>query len=193
MQVKVVHTSSNNIKLVLPVHNVELENCPVVLRLVGYDRSDLFKVEDVRLATKWSPNKYFAVGEKGYQASRAYTSEAEKEEILQFIQHPNEPATPRGPTEPSKIFWCTFDGIVRGKTPSELGHGGSVPEIAVYHTEAEAHMILLNTRLFWEDVRVWEDSDISTVSNLKLPNPYLQPNEALLSSLIWESRNQNKR
>ena len=93
------------------------------------------------------------------------------------------------------LNWCTFNGIVRGRTPAEMGLDGLLENpSAVLHSYRDMRVYMQALQKFWAE---WPHSEadhdvVEKVSGVKLSNPWFQPSPQAMAAFLSQLSAENK-
>ncbi len=144
-------------------------------------------IMDVRLGQYARPGPYFNVGADGFWAKWTAKDDVE----AGFVRAQLRETFPPQSAAPLEVEWCTFDGIVRGKAPDELGVAKHIVNpAAVLHRYRAVRSYFEQLQTFWA---AWphseRDPDIrAKVSAVKIPNQWRQPSAAAVSAALLAKR-----
>jgi hypothetical protein len=170
-------------KLVIDEPGVARNEKAVLAVMELYEGMGVWTLEDVRLHQHAHVSPWFTVGAHHFHASyQAPTARA-----AQVARGLLRECAPVSEKNNRLIEWCTFEGIVRGKTPAEMGiqsiFMGDFPKL---HTRKDAMEKMQAIADFWEQSGLSEtDPDVREKASLvKIENPWRQPTDMGLAMMV---------
>ena len=168
---------NQHFKLVIDEPGLAPDKCAVLAVASLYEGLGVWTVEDIRLREHGIASPYFSVGADDYWAQ--WTAPNVEAAILaKGMIKESFPLTSND--SELDLNWCTFDGLVRGKTTEEAGVAKHMQNPApLLHSYSEARAILRDIAEFWAS---WPHSESDTdirqkVSATKIDNPWRQLRE----------------
>ena len=186
MKTKLYNWKNRQIKLIMVEKGLKPDDCAALAVATLHEGLGVWNIEDVRLTQYGQASPYFCVGADQYWAS--YTApDIEKAKIARSLIKEEFPRK-EGASE-LKIDYCTFDGHVRGKTPTEMGVETHVRnQSPLLHTMAEAKEYLNNLVKFW-DAQPFNANDPDArgkASEVKIENPWRQVRDLMMTMNLME-------
>jgi hypothetical protein len=174
---------NQQIKLVIDEPGVPRNEKAVLAMMEIYEGAGVWTLVDVRLHQHGQVGPWFDVGahhfHANYQAPNARSAELARGLLRE--------CTPSLDRKNPLVQWCTFEGIVRGKKPSEMGVSSCfITDDAKLHTRKEAMAHMETIAKFWADCDISEtDPDVREKANsVKIENPWRQPTDIGLAMLV---------
>lgn len=171
---------NKQLKLVIDEPRVAPDKRAVLAVAELHEGLSVWTITDVRLAQYRTASPYFNVGADHFWASWT----AKDADQLQRVRGHLRETFPQKPGGELGLDWCTFDGIVRGKTPAEMGVAAHLNNpAAVLHKLQDVRAYLDELQEFWGNWPHSErDPDIrEKASALKIHNPWRQPSSMAIS------------
>lgn len=181
-------------KLVIDEPGVPSNKRSVLAVAELYEGLSVWTITDVRLAQHGKASPHFSVGAEHFWASWSANDEDELRRVRSNLRE----FFPQKPGGELDLYWCTFDGIVRGKTPAEMGVAAHLNNPApVLHTLQEVRAYFSQLKAFWADwAHSEQESDIrEKASAMKVHNPWLQPSSTTIAfkAAAHQARDQHKK
>jgi hypothetical protein len=170
-------------KLVIDEPGVERNEKAVLAVMELYEGLGVWTLTDLRLAQHHKAGPWFNIGADEYHARYAAPDENYVKFAHSLLRETNDSS------DPLVVSWCTFNGIVRGKTPEEMGLSSrflnTIPRL---HTRKEGLDRLEAMKQFWLESGLNEtDPDVrEKASAIKIDNPWRQPSQYELSWDVME-------
>lgn len=187
MQVNFVSLNKSQYKIVVDQPGMPKADKPVLAVMTHYQGTGCWSVEDLRLypLIGLQKGRYFGGSAEDFHSS--FTPET-SEELALALSLIREPVTITPPDGRVGLHWCTFRGILRGKTAGEICGRASFRTIdwPTMHEFKDAMAAMRAIEAFWlaHDLEAGDPQLCRKISQVKLDNPDLQINQSRLTSEI---------
>jgi hypothetical protein len=178
---------NKQIKLHIDEPGLAKNDCAVLAVAMLHEGLGVWNIEDLRLYQYGAATPHFCVRAEKYWSTWTAPTLSLATRAREIIrQRFPEPVESDGLT----LQWCTFDGLVRGKTPADMGVGKHMQNPApLLHTKKEVATILTGIAKFWEESDISElDPNVRALASaVKIENPWRQAGESELRFLMMET------
>ncbi len=134
----------------------------------------VWTIEDIRLEQHSLASPYFNIGAEKYWACYA-APDIDTANIARGLIKEQFPKS--DDSDQLEIDYCTFDGIVRGKTPQEMGVASHLNNLsASLHKRSDVDLYFEELISFWDNQLIKEGAPNAReeASKVKINNPWLQ-------------------
>ncbi len=173
-------------KLAIDEPGVARKDKAVLAVMELYEGLGVWTLVDVRLRKYGKAGPWFNVGADQFNA-HLYADSVRAAQVACGLLRECRPE--RSP-EDRMVEWCTFDGIVRGKSATEMGVRTHLTnDFATLHTRKEAMEKMRAMAQFWKDTGLSEaDPDVREKASLiKIDNPWRQPDEYSMRTMVQQT------
>lgn len=187
MKTKLRNINNSVYKLVIDEPMKEADQKAILATVSHFEGTGCWAIEDVRLSKYGKPGPYFCVGGDQYWASYDAKTSQEADFVRSLLRDFKEtPLTPRpgtsgAITDGASFHWCTFNGLVPGRTSNDLsGYPLNLVNGApLFHTRKDALAHLKSIAVFWDEYpeSAADDDIIQKAGTVKIDNPARQLSE----------------
>lgn len=189
MEVRITSFRNRHYSLVFDVPGVPAREKPVLAVLSHYEGTKCWTLCDIRLHQhSLSVGPYFGNSAEDFHSYYRAITPQEVELLRRSLKEFQEVPKDDGSIE---FTWCTYRGIVRGRTAKEINESTFfASKYPVMHKRDEGMVLLNEMADFWRQWMIGKSDEeiLSQAGRIKINNPFIQPTESQMMGQLSVER-----